>query len=288
MAAPNSHVRVSGVWKKIKTKHVKVSGVWKKVKNAYVRVGGSWKKVYAGSFVFNATISANTQNYNLKSAAIAAGWNQVDPLVATVTINSGVYVGSSSTGSYAFDTGATFPAGSTLAVINNGYILGAGGASAAAGGTALMAQAPVTVTNNGTIGGGGGGGAVGATGSMYGATYTYYDGCMVLDIGGTVYGAGGAGGTGAGNYTTAPSAGSGGSASASPVYADTAQGGCGSWTSYICSNSWIACYAYGATGYTGGALGSQGGGGGGAAGACTSGNANITWAVAGTRNGALN
>jgi len=285
MAAPNSHVRVSGVWKKIKTKHVKVSGVWKKVKNAYVRVGGSWKKVYAGSFVFNATISANTQNYNLKSAAIGAGWNQVDPLVATVTINSGVYVGSSSTGSYAFDTGATFPAGSTLAVVNNGYILGAGGTSAAAGGTAFRAQAAVTVTNNGTIGGGGGGGAVGPQSCWSGGTNLHQlgEGTCIIDAGcGTYCAPGGAGGLGAGNYTTVPAS---GSASSGATYAWDNGGGCN-----VIHNPCVATFEtrYGGAGYTGGALGSQGGGGGGAAGACTSGNANITWAVAGTRNGALN
>lgn len=238
--------------------------------------------------VLNLTISANVQNFDMRAAAIAAGWNGRSPLKMTVTVAPGVYVGSASAGSFSLDTGANFPRGSKLTVINDGYILGAGGASASAGGPALRAQHPLSVTNNGTVGGGGGGGAVGATGSMYGATYTYLDGCMILDVGGTVYGAGGAGGAGAGNYSTSPSAGSAGSASASPVYADVAQGGCGSWTSYICSNNWVACYAYGSTGYTGGALGSQGGGGGGAAGACTSGNANITWAVAGTRNGALN
>ena len=81
----------------------------------------------SSSFVFNQTISSDTTNYNLKSAAIAAGWDQTKPLVATVTINAGVYVYSTSTGSYAFDTGSSFYAGSTLALINNGIILGRGG-----------------------------------------------------------------------------------------------------------------------------------------------------------------
>ena len=76
---------------------------------------------------FNATISANTANYNLRAAAVAAGWNQIAPLNATVTINAGVYVYSTNTGTYAFDTGSTFPTGSTLALINNGTILGMGG-----------------------------------------------------------------------------------------------------------------------------------------------------------------
>jgi len=44
------------------------------------------------AFVFNQTISVNTQNYNLKAAAIAAGWDQVLPLNATITVNAGVYI----------------------------------------------------------------------------------------------------------------------------------------------------------------------------------------------------
>lgn len=136
----------------------------------------------ANAFVFNQTISSNTTNYNLKSAAIAAGWDQVKVLAATITINSGVYVYSTSTGSYAFDTGSTFPTGSTLALINNGTIIGRGGdggnggngsaavptqniaAPGSSGGPAFIARYAISVTNNGTIGGGGGGGGGGSGG----------------------------------------------------------------------------------------------------------------------------
>lgn len=120
-----------------------------------------------GTFNFTQTISADTMNYNLRAAAVAAGWNQINPLNATVTINSGVYVGSSTTSGYGFDTGAGFPEDTTLAVVNNGFIVGCGGdggavidayTSGAPGGPAFQAQAAVTVTNNGTIAGGGGGG----------------------------------------------------------------------------------------------------------------------------------
>jgi hypothetical protein len=129
----------------------------------------------ASAFNFSPTIAANTTNYNLKSAAIAAGWNQVLPLNATVTINSGVYVYATTTGGYAFQTGATFPAGSVLRLINNGIILGMGGNGSAAriyattnlgtpptvGGPGLLAQHAITITNNGSIAGGGGGGGSG-------------------------------------------------------------------------------------------------------------------------------
>jgi hypothetical protein len=127
----------------------------------------------SSAYVFNQTIAANTTNYNLKSAATAAGWDGIKPLIATVTINSGVYVYSTSTGSYAFDTGATFPSGTTLVLVNNGIILGKGGgggagsvgaaagSAGAGGGPAFIAQAAISVTNNNTFGGGGGGGGVG-------------------------------------------------------------------------------------------------------------------------------
>ena len=133
-------------------------------------------------FIFNATITANTANYNLRAAAVTAGWDQVKPLLATVTINSSVYVYSTSTGTYAFDTGVTFPTGTTLALINNGIILGMGGVGAGAmgmgpggtfyytpintsfagaGGPGLIARYALSVTNNGVIAGGGGGGGGG-------------------------------------------------------------------------------------------------------------------------------
>jgi hypothetical protein len=115
-------------------------------------------------FNFSPTIAATTTNYNLYSAARAAGWDGVAPLNATVTINSGVYVGGSTTGSYAFATGSGFPAQTTLKLVNNGVIVGKGGDGGSwgygggNGGPALLAQYPIQVTNNGTIAGGGGGG----------------------------------------------------------------------------------------------------------------------------------
>jgi len=132
----------------------------------------------SSGFTFNQTISSDTTNYNLKSAAISAGWDQSQTLIATVTINGGVYVYSTSTGSYAFDTGSTFPAGSTLALTNNGVILGRGGdggqgtyynistdslviGNGTTAGPAFIARYAISVTNNGTIGGGGGGGGGG-------------------------------------------------------------------------------------------------------------------------------
>jgi hypothetical protein len=128
----------------------------------------------SSSFTFNQTISSNTTNYNLKSAAIAAGWNQTSPLIATITINSGVFVYSTSTGTYGFDTGSTFPSGTSLSLVNNGTIQGQGGGggtgnagTGGGGGPAFIARHAISVRNNGTIGGGGGGGGGGGQGYSY-------------------------------------------------------------------------------------------------------------------------
>lgn len=130
-----------------------------------------------GGFGLNRDISVNSSNYNIKAAAIAAGWDQIAPLTAIITINPGVVVGSTSVSTAAIDSGTTFPVGSTLTIINNGTIKGKGGNGANCrwvsassgywaynggkenGGTAIKTTIPTTVINNGVIAGGGGGGA---------------------------------------------------------------------------------------------------------------------------------
>lgn len=127
----------------------------------------------SASFQVSLTISSNTTNYNFRTAIINAGWDQVKPVIATCTINSGVYVYSTSTGAYAWQTGTSFPAGSSLSLVNNGTIIGRGGngggggssggngGGGAGGGPALYAGAGISITNNGRISGGGGGGGGG-------------------------------------------------------------------------------------------------------------------------------
>ena len=250
----------------------------------------------SSAFVFSQTISANTQNYNLRAAAVAAGWNQTTPLSATVTINSGVVVGSASTGSFAFDTGVTFPSGTILAVVNNGYIVGRGGdgsnggqgvavgnsgtvAAGAAGGPAFRAQYAVSITNNGTIGGGGGGGG----GGGFYQNYLGWDG-QLWDLQN-----GSGGGGGAGNTVGSAGAGTGYSGSGGGNPGTLTAGGAGGPT----SGGFGGGGAGGALGSSGGAGQNGGGnpevygGAGGAGGACTSGNANITWVATGTRLGTL-
>lgn len=126
-------------------------------------------------------IAADTTNYDIRSALVAAGWNGTAKGSADVVVNSGVVVGTGSTGSYAMDTGGPWPAPSTIVVYNNGgYIVGMGGAGGkggnatpsvssngtpgSAGGPGLRAQRNMTLNNynGGIVGGGGGGGGGGA------------------------------------------------------------------------------------------------------------------------------
>jgi len=128
-------------------------------------------------FTYNYTIPANTNNFDLRKAIVDAGWNGTQAVNATLTIATGIYVTSISTGSYAVYISPTFPAGSSLTLINNGYIIGKGGdggigaggaaritgSAGTAGGPALYVGYSTSITNNGTIGGGGGGGGGGAS-----------------------------------------------------------------------------------------------------------------------------
>jgi hypothetical protein len=277
------------------------------------------------TFTFTATISSNTANYNLRTAAIAAGWNGTSALNATVTVNSGIYLYGTTTAGYGFDTGS-IPTGSTLTLVNNGLIVGAGGAGGAgaqvpnivansfvaavagsAGGAGLRAQFAISITNNGTVaGGGGGGGGGGAEKRSY--TYSSGTGKTISTDYYTAPGGGGGGGRGGIGVSTggAGSTGAGGTTGqnlaagtgTTGTLAAVGAGGFASNATGICA---------GGAGGTGGALGSGGatggapatssaafynlgfvnGAAGGAAGAATSGNSNITWVVTGTRLGTL-
>ena len=252
----------------------------------------------ASAFIFNQTISSNTNDYNLRNAAIAAGWDQVLALDATITINAGVFVGSTSTGSAGFTTGSSFPAGSTLSIINNGYIVGRGGNAGSADPT------------SGSGGGGGGGVLNGSAGSAGGPGAAGTNGTN------TAGGSGGArqtlrlpgAGGGSANYSGSP--GSTGGLALLIQYATTVTnngtiggggggggGGSGTVRTIFPGGEQTLIVVAGAGG-NGGGLGSAGsagetivaganGGAGGSAGAAINGNSNITWLATGTRLGAI-
>lgn len=119
----------------------------------------------------NANIFNDAKNPSLASPV----WDGVSVPTINVTINSGVIIGSSSVSTYSMITNIhptqVFPAGTQINIINNGKIIGAGGApglpngNGGNGGNALLLTYPVSLNNsNGTIAGGGGGGAGGPNG----------------------------------------------------------------------------------------------------------------------------
>lgn len=163
--------------------------------------------------------------YNVASRATSLGWNGTASLSMKITIASGVVLTNSS-GGFAFTLGS-LPAGSTIVLINNGIIVGQGGAGGAgstvsasgegigtgtnggnggSGGNGMSISYPISITNNGIIAGGGGGGGGGAS------AYAYYS--DIVNPGQTI-GAGFGGGGGGGGNGGVCAGGAGGTASIS-------------------------------------------------------------------------
>lgn len=249
-----------------------------------------------GRLVANITISSDTANYTLGTSKVTgykAGKTDV-----ILTINSGVYVYSSSTGSYAFTVDNTWTTGDTVTIVNNGTIIGRGGTggnsrinesslAGSSGGPALYVQRAASINNVNRISGGGGGGGGGQSVSSVPSYPT--GGSGGGGIGGSAaspnppnagFGAGSAGSAG-----TLSAAGSGGSGQS---YTGNYPKG-GSYT--VTAGNGGAGGSYGSSGSTGSgvAQGNPAGsaGSGGAAGAAVVGNSNITWIATGTRNGSI-
>ncbi len=245
-----------------------------------------------GIVTVNATVSSNANNLDFRTLILAAGWNGTSPVHATVTINSGVYVGSSSTATSAFTIQGSFPTGSTLSLVNNGHISGAGGAgggdqyshsstiNGGTGGTALTVSIAVSITNNGYIWCGGGGGGGGAGAGDVGL-------CGGGGGGGTVAGGGGPGYTASftGHAGTATAGGTAGRYSAL-MGGSGGNPGSGKAGRSGASNSG-AGGGGGSPGYGGGVGASVGAahGVGGLAGYYIVGNSHVTWVATGTRLG---
>lgn len=132
------------------------------------------KAFSGGGFAFAQTISTQLSSYNLVTAATAAGWDGVAPLISTITLTSSGSVIGALGGGLAFDIPA-LPAGSlTVLDVSAGYLAGGGGYGGAGGpytgaaspgqqgGTALRVRSPTVLRGSGTIAGGGGGGGGGA------------------------------------------------------------------------------------------------------------------------------
>ena len=258
-----------------------------------------------GATSFQITISSNQTNLDLRTYALAAGWDGVSQ--PQIRIGSGVYISSNNTSTPALTVAGSFPNGVVL--INSGYIVGMGGAggagangmsfvvppvgSGSSGGLALSVSAAVFINNLGTIAGGGGGGGGGAAL----ANVTFGSAGQGWGGGGGGGGqssntnsAGGGGGTSfnqrsrdsaAGGSGTISSAGSGGlgGAAPNPTFFAGVGGNGGSWG--VAGSSGTAGQSPGQT-YEQSAFGS-----GGAAGGSVTGNSNITWIAFGTRTGPI-
>lgn len=255
----------------------------------------SMSNFYGKANQFAFTISSNQTNANLRTLAVNAGWNGTSKVVAT--INGGVFVYSTSTGTPALTINGSFPNGVQLN--NNGTIQGMGGgggiggttagnipgAAGGGGGLALSVSVGVSINNAGRIAGGGGGGG-GA-----GMVLRFYGKGQAIPLPGSGGGGGLGGGAGgaartytyytsnAGQAGTLTSAGNGGAAKIDSVSSGQfnlagANGG-----------------SYGSAGGTGpsgsGGQTAMNGGAGGAAGGCITGNGNISWIAFGTRNGGI-
>jgi hypothetical protein len=240
------------------------------------------------------TIASNTANYVLNTAQVSgyvAGTTDV-----TLTINSGVFISSGSTGSYAFTVNTSWAAGDTITIVNNGTIVGCGGnggggggggsfgqtgagGAGASGGPALLVQRAITMNNLNRIAGGGGGGA-GQGSSTQLTKAGFYMRHQGGNGGGGGIGNSTGGGGGGGSGLAFGTAGSGGTLTGAGA---GGQNGCGAGGG-----------AGGGYGSNGGSAPTgcqdtyQGGGGVGVAGICIQGNSNITYTNTGTRNGTIN
>lgn len=251
---------------------------------------------FGGSgFFFERTLSS-VQNYDVRSEALTAGWDGVQPLIARIIVPAGVTISSSNPYSAAISFAGSFPSGSsasllvaaTATISGGGGFGGSGGTSGDAGGiggdggTAVFTSLQLTIDNLGTIAAGGGGGGGGAGAFTYGT-------------GGNpdAFAGGGGGGGGAGNIPG--SAGGAGWPSGFPTaYAGTTVAGGAGGASYT-SNPPGGAVAISGAGGNGGARGQPGsaggntsnsnGGAGGAAGAYISGASLTSWLNTGTRLG---
>lgn len=208
-----TYINDNGTWRTVRAIYVNDGTAWRTVKSQWVNDNGTWRQVHRGVFVYTETISTNTSNYDLRSKLTTAGWDGTQDVEATITVNPGVIVYSTTTPTAAFTINPALPPASTVSLTNQGTIVGKAGTggnggywtpvislpsptivsvastAGAAGGVAFLTSSPITINNTGgTIagggGGGGGGGGVSATGG-YLAIYSLRGG-----------GSGGSGGAG--------------------------------------------------------------------------------------------
>lgn len=202
MAGPERYVKSGGTIRKVVRRYVKSGGVIREVQKRYVKSGGVHRLVFQNAL--NLEISANTTDYNIRTAALAAGWDGTSVVNVIVTeTSSSIYLRASTTANRGIYSGAALPVGSTLTIKLLGMVQGKGGngsnapGNGAAGGPAIELEMDATIDISAAgariLGGGGGGAAEQGTSSDCGCGK---NGC-------TGHGASWAGGGGGGAGTGA-------------------------------------------------------------------------------------
>lgn len=237
------NVKAGGSWRTASKVYAKVAGVWVTAKELWGYMNGGWRSAWKNEVTY-----INTANRTGASIHQLMG-SPTQPGTYTFINQASITAG---TGSFALRTG-TFPAGSVLKIINQGYIRGRGGAGGdgaagvgGAGGTALYIDFPCTVDNSaGYIFGGGGGG---------GGAYYYNNQADGVRAGG----GGGAGSSGgaAGASAAAWKGGSDKAITRQATAGTETSGGVGAIGSFVPSIS--KGYAYGGSGGGPGTAGASG------------------------------
>lgn len=78
-------------------------------------------------FSTSATISSNTSNYDVRTAALSAGWNGVTTLRFKITINAGVTVSGTGNGTSCAIILSSLPKNSIITINNSGTVVGSAG-----------------------------------------------------------------------------------------------------------------------------------------------------------------
>jgi hypothetical protein len=172
-----------------------------------------------GYFNLIITLSSNQTSYNLRTAAIAAGWTATNKLNAVLNVNNGVsLIGTGNTTNSALLL-TNLVDGSIIRLNNSGTIYGAGGAGGYTGVAGIYQENGNTdgvgyggdVPNN-PYGDSGGYPGISGTSGAVGYTAIYCDTNIILNIYnyGTVTGGGGGAGGNGGNNAGGGSGGNGG------------------------------------------------------------------------------
>ena len=133
--------------------------------NSNVPTSGAitYEDFYSARYEEIVTVTSSSNNLDVQGLFSSADWSSAK--FKRVIINSGVVIGSTSTGSAALTVPSNF--GNTVILENNGSIRGAGG-NGGVGGDAIRVPPgvpnAVEIENQGEVFGGGGAGGVGGTG----------------------------------------------------------------------------------------------------------------------------